>query len=80
MNLFYCPDCRKSFEGIQLLKKEYIDPIFGNCWKYVAICPRCKTECSEEKEKKPLIRSKSLNTNAGYPGCGGGPCCGCPEN
>ena len=77
MALFYCQTCRKSFEENNPLKKEYSDPVFGNCWQYVANCPQCRIECSEQKEKKPVKKGRNLKLDTGYPNCSRGSCCGC---
>jgi len=53
---FYCADCKKTFIAIGT-RKEWKDPIYGPCMKYVAACPGCKTECSEYRE--PSVAKKS---------------------
>ena len=56
---FWCSDCKKIFtaEGI---KKEWNDPIYGPCKKYVTECPECKTECNEYREPSVAKRSEPM--------------------
>ena len=40
MSIFICRGCELSFEENNPLKKEYNDPVFGSCWKYIAYYKR----------------------------------------
>ena len=46
---FWCSACKKIFEA-EGNKKEWIDPIYGSCMKYITECPDCKAECNEYRE------------------------------
>jgi len=52
MEKFYCPKCEKIFEA-KGEKKEWQSSVFGYCFKLVAKCPDCKTECNEWRPKGP---------------------------
>lgn len=51
--LFQCKNCDLDFEVDSPSKKEYTDPVFGPCAKYIAYCPKCNAECSEKPRRKP---------------------------
>jgi primosomal protein N' len=70
MEKFYCPKCNKIFTA-EGEKKEWQSSIFGYCWKLVAKCPDCGTECDEWRPKGPS-GEKGENT------CSGGTCSICP--
>ena len=46
---YWCASCKKIFEA-KGKKKEWKDPIYGPCLKFVAKCPLCKTECDEYRD------------------------------
>jgi hypothetical protein len=46
---FWCASCKKIFEA-KGKKKEWNDPIYGPCMKFIAACPACKTECGEYRD------------------------------
>lgn len=48
---FECKDCQNIFET-NGTKKEWNDPTYGYCWKYIANCPVCSKECSEYRKPK----------------------------
>jgi hypothetical protein len=73
MNTFFCADCNITFEDNQGLKKEYRDYI-GLCWKYIAHCPQCNSECSEKRAPKPGKAKSSSIPMCGNGGCSGGSC------
>jgi len=74
---FYCSECNKEFESDIPSKKEYSDPIYGNCWKYIANCPTCGQESDEKKELKPISKKKFSVALTPTNCCGGGNgCCG----
>lgn len=56
---FYCKSCNKIFDA-EGIRKEYTDPIFGACMKYVAECPDCKTECKEYRKPVQKASKKSV--------------------
>ena len=75
MSIFYCKSCKKDFEKKDPQKKEYNDPIYGYCWKYIAFCPDCDTECSE-KSKPKRVQKEQISTKKFPPGfCPKGGCC-----
>lgn len=76
MGTFQCKDCKMDFEVQNPEKKEYRDPIYGYCWKYVSFCPECNSECTEKSKPKPGKKNQSSNPKS-MPegGCPGG--CGC---
>lgn len=77
MNKFNCKNCNEDFECLNPQKKEYIDPIYGSCWKYIAFCPSCNTECSEKSGNKPIKKSKPSIPLYQQNSCGqGSGCCG----
>jgi len=61
MEKFYCPKCYKIFEA---------SSVFGYCFKLVAKCPNCDTECNEWRPKGPSGKESR--------GCSGGSCSICP--
>lgn len=75
--IFYCEHCGFEFENQAPSKKEYSDPLFGACWKYISACPKCNAECSEKKHHKPQKKSNMppllFNQGGCNPGAG---CCG----
>jgi hypothetical protein len=68
---FWCGKCKKTFtaEGI---KKEWNDPIYGPCMKYIANCPECETVCNEYRD--PSVQKKTAPLPVAE--CGGH-CHGC---
>lgn len=64
MEKFYCQNCKKIFRA-KGEKREWESPIYGKCWKQVAKCPVCSTECDEYR---PRISSKKKETPP--PSCG----------
>ena len=58
MSKFYCTRCDKEFETTNISKKEFRDPVFGSCWKYVSYCPICGLESEEKKERKVRAKKK----------------------
>ncbi len=71
MATFHCQDCNLSFNDDQKTKKEYHDYIFGPCWRYIALCPQCRSECSEKPDPKPGKAKNEMQME-----CGSGPCQG----
>ena len=53
---FWCASCKKIFEA-KGKKKEWKDPIYGPCLKFIAACPECKVECDEYRD--PNAQKKS---------------------
>ena len=43
---YTCSHCKTIFEA-EGNKKEWTNPIYGPCMKYVALCPDCQAECDE---------------------------------
>lgn len=56
---FWCALCKKIFEA-RGKKKEWKDPIYGPCLKYVASCPTCKAECDEYRDPNAQRKSASM--------------------
>ena len=52
MRSFECTNCELIFED-QGSKIEYMDPVYGACTKYTAICPSCNSEVKEYIAPKP---------------------------
>lgn len=73
MEKFVCKECDKIFEA-KPVKKEYNDPVFGPCVKYVAECLDCKAECSEFVKPKP----QKASSQPAMPSCSTGTCGSCP--
>lgn len=48
---FKCDFCNVIFEA-EGIKEEWIDPIYGPCFKYVATCLKCKKEVTEYRPPK----------------------------
>jgi hypothetical protein len=72
---FKCFDCNNVFEA-KGKKKEYIDPIYGPCSKWVSSCPDCKSEISEYN---PSLGKNNRSTQT--PSCGvEGGCSSCRFN
>ena len=63
---FWCTSCKKIFEA-KGKKKEWNDPIYGPCLKFVAACPSCKEECGEYRD--PNAQKKQAPSQASA--CGG---------
>jgi hypothetical protein len=77
MKEYFCEKCGIGFEDGQSLKKEYFDYTFGNCWKYVAYCPTCGSECSEKSKPKPGKKnSPEFSYNPGCASCADASGCG----
>lgn len=76
-NKFYCQNCDYFFEE-EGEKIEYQDKIYGHCWKRIAYCPKCKTQCDQYQPKTSPKKTKSPEFGSdGGCGCGfGGGCCG----
>ncbi|RPJ74862.1 MAG: hypothetical protein EHM20_09900 [Alphaproteobacteria bacterium] len=74
---FYCSACNKEFESDTTSKREFSDPIYGNCWRNAANCPICGLEADEKKEPK-MLSKKKFSVELTPPCCsgGGGRCCG----
>jgi hypothetical protein len=68
MEKFYCPKCNKIFEA-EGEKKEWQSSVFGYCFKLVAKCPECGTECNEWRPKGPSGKESGS--------CSGGTCSIC---
>lgn len=72
---FKCYDCDVVFEA-KGKKKEFVDPVYGPCSKWVAKCPECKVDASEYNP--PLEKGKSSRQ---MPSCGmEGGCASCSYN
>jgi hypothetical protein len=67
----------ETFEESSPLKKEFSDPVFGICWKYIAYCPQCNIECSEAIEKRTVKKGKNFKIDADFTNCDCGFSCGC---
>lgn len=74
MYKFICRDCNLIFENDTRTKMEYKDPIYGNCWKYIALCPQCGQECSEKSDPNPAKAKKNVSMDCGFSGCRGNSC------
>jgi hypothetical protein len=55
---FWCISCKKIFEA-KGNKKEWTDPIYGPCLKFVDPCPVCKEECSEYRDPNAQKKQSS---------------------
>ena len=75
MNTFLCLNCGSEFQIENSRKNEYIDPIYGSCWKYEADCPQCGVTCSEKPIPKIAGKSKSKTAGMKPDYCGQGGCC-----
>lgn len=76
MNMLYnCKICRIDFEVESPTKKEYTDPIYGPCTKYVAYCPKCNTECLEKPRLRPAKKEQSSMPLFSQNCCGAGTGC-----
>lgn len=73
MDEFYCPKCQKIFEA-KGEKREWESSIYGHCWKRIAKCPVCQTECDEYK---PSFSSSKKISQIPTCSCGGGSCGPC---
>ena len=70
-------NCDLDFESQNPQKKEYVEPVYGSCWKYIALCPKCNAECSEKvKHKIPKKTKPSLPLYRQNNCCQGTGCCG----
>ena len=70
---FYCEECHHRFEG-KGKKEEFMDPVYGRCWKIVSNCPKCKMQVGEFKE---LMKSRGSDVSgeaAPAPACATGAC------
>lgn len=56
---YWCGSCKKIFVAAGT-KKEWIDPVYGQCMKYVAYCPQCNSVCSEYREPSPKKNSPQI--------------------
>lgn len=65
---FKCTSCSRIFEA-DGIKKEWKDPIYGPCFKYVAACPSCKGEGTEYRPPKV---QNATSHEPHHSGCG---CC-----
>ncbi len=64
---FWCVSCKHIFDASGI-KKEWTDPIYGPCMKFVAPCPKCNAECDEYRD--PNAQKKlSQPQNMGCSGC-----------
>lgn len=74
--IFYCKDCDFDFEVESPSKKEYTDPVFGQCSKYIGYCPICNAECSEKPKRRAQRKEQSSMPlfRSGGCGCGNGFC------
>jgi len=72
---FYCNKCNLAFENQSPGKNEFCDPVFGQCWNYIAQCPQCGEMCHEKKEKKNLKKTGSVISSYPQSLCGYGDCC-----
>ncbi len=71
---FKCDNCFSVFES-EGKKKEWNDPIYGYCWKYIATCPECNEESVEYKKPKPAKKESSAGfTPQSCNGCCQGQC------
>lgn len=69
MEKFYCLNCKKIFEA-KGKKKEWESSVFGRCWKLVAECPDCYSECCEYRAKISGKENSSCSGTCNYcPGC-----------
>ena len=66
MHKFICTNCELVFESQNLEKNEYIDPIFGPCWNYTAVCPECGSVSNEKTEKKNSRNSTARTANRSF--------------
>ena len=66
---FICKNCNKIFTA-DPIRKEYHDPIFGPCFKYIADCPQCDKESNEYRKPKP----QKAGNKQDLPSCASGSC------
>lgn len=66
MKKFVCPECSSVFES-EGTKKVWDDPVYGSCWKYIAVSPCCNAESGEYS--KPKMQKNQAST--AVPACGG---------
>ena len=64
---FWCASCKNIFEAVGE-KKEWKDPIYGPCMKFVASCPSCTEECSEYRDPNASTKKSSMPP---MPSCSG---------
>ncbi len=69
MNKFYCENCNKIFEA-EGEKREWESAIYGYCFKRIAQCPTCKSECQEYHISWSFSTKSSRKPSCGA--CGGG--------
>ena len=71
---FICRKCDSIFSA-NPVRKEYIDPMYGPCFKSIAKCPVCNEECGEYVKPKPQKAKQTAN----FPSCATGDCHSCPH-
>ena len=71
---FWCASCKNIFEA-KGNKKEWNNPIYGPCMKFVAECPKCKAECDEYRDPNAQKKQSSSQSMT----CGGN-CHSCEFN
>jgi hypothetical protein len=71
MKDFKCYDCGHIFKA-KGQKKEYRDPIYGPCSKWVAPCPECQQEAGEF-----AVKAGKGKKNSGGAPCGNYDSCSC---
>ena len=71
MMKFFCEKCQNLFEN-EGEKSEYHSATYGPCFKYIAKCPACGTECDEYRN-----HSKKKSASNEYATCGSGRCSCC---
>lgn len=69
---YWCASCKNIFEAVGE-KKEWKDPIYGPCMKFVASCPSCKAECGEYRDPNASAKKSNMPPM----GCAGGNCSSC---
>lgn len=80
-NKYFCQKCQKAFEA-EGIKQEYTSPIYGPCWKRIAVCPDCGVECDEFRKKSSSKKNFDFDSyvsrlrNQGGGCIPGGGCCG----
>jgi hypothetical protein len=72
MKEYKCYDCNKIFKA-KGSKKEFIDPIYGPCSKWVALCPHCGAESVQHDPKPGKSKKTSMAPCGKYDSCS---CCG----
>ena len=69
MEKYFCQKCQKIFEA-QGEKKEWKDKIYGECWKMIAFCPDCQSECDEYRSLNNSNSGCHCANCQGHCGCG----------